>query len=154
MAENFAVEMYHAGDGQRQDYVEIWSGYPYGGNIVKPIKHRGGREIGFGLSAGYDLELDATKQSARQQLEHQRKPKTLMLCPRCTGSGSRCNLAAERRLPLRTELSRRPMLGTPPYSSRTSAGVAAELRSNILGVRSFCARSRRRTYLDAGTWAS
>ncbi len=69
MTQNFAMEVYHAGDGQRQDYVEVWSDYPYGGHIVKAAKHRGGCAIGIGLSAGYDLELDVTKRSVRRRLE-------------------------------------------------------------------------------------
>ena len=41
------------------------------------------------------MEREDTKKYVRQQLEHEWRPNTLMLCPMCTGSGSwsRLNLA-------------------------------------------------------------
>ena len=87
--------MYYGGDQEQKDYVEIWSGYPTGGNVVKAVEQRGGQAIGVGWNSGYDLEIDEVKKHVREQLEHEWRPKTLMVCPMCTGSGSwsRYNLA-------------------------------------------------------------
>jgi hypothetical protein len=73
----------------------VWSGYPCGGDIVKAVLHRGGRGLGIGLNSGHDLELEAMKVHVRQNLDHQWRPKILLLCPMCTGSGpwSRFNVA-------------------------------------------------------------
>ena len=84
--ENYAVEIFYGDHPEPKDYVEIWSGYPVGGNVVKAVEQRGGQAVGIGWNSGYDLERDDVKKYVRQQLEHEWRPKTLMLCPMCTPS--------------------------------------------------------------------
>ena len=72
----------------KKNYVEVWSGYPLGGNVVKEVKRRGGKAIGIGLDSGHDLYSASVKKDVRHKLAATWRPDTLLLSPMCTGWGS------------------------------------------------------------------
>jgi hypothetical protein len=74
-AENLVVEIYYGDDQEQKDYVEIWSGYPSGGKLVKAVEQRGGQAVGVRWNSGYDLEIDEVKGYVREQPEHEWRPK-------------------------------------------------------------------------------
>ena len=81
-------------DTERVALLEVWSGFPEGGNVTKAVLKNGERAIAVGYGTDCDLHRAQDRHWVREMAETVWRPRLLLLSPTCApwGAWARLNL--------------------------------------------------------------